>query len=124
MNILFSCLILSFTALALFSTQAATSSHEYSVIGAIIDNTTRAGREAKVSIEMALDDISSKTNQSFHRHIINSQGEPVLAALAGKLYTYIFISSIYDLHIYQVMVLKGSAKQNKHTIFTTNPNHE
>lgn len=86
MNIILSYLILSLSSLALFSQQQATDSHEYSSIGIIIDNTSRAGREAKVSIEMALDDISNKTNQSFVRHIIDSQGEPFLAALAGKLY--------------------------------------
>lgn len=86
MNIIPNYFILSFTALALFSAQqSATSSHEYSIIGAILDNTTRAGREAKVSIDIAFDEFSTKTNQSFVLRIINSSGDPASAALAGKL---------------------------------------
>lgn len=75
-------------ALGLLVTQAATSSGEQSrVIGAILDNTSRAGREAKVSIDMALDDIGNNTNQRFVTHIINSQGKPLLAALQGNIFT-------------------------------------
>lgn len=66
------------------SLKQATSTHV--VIGAVIDNTSRAGMEANVSLQMALDDFSRQTDQSFVLRVINSQGEPAAAALAGKVY--------------------------------------
>lgn len=68
----------------MFSLKQATSTQV--VIGAVIDNTSRAGMEATVSLQMALDDFRRQTNQSFVLRVINSQGEPAMAALAGKLY--------------------------------------
>ena len=55
-------------------------------VGAIIDGTSRAGKEANVSLQIALEDISRKADQRFVLHILNSRGEPALASLLGKLH--------------------------------------
>ncbi|KAK1405104.1 hypothetical protein POM88_004709 [Heracleum sosnowskyi] len=83
MNILLTC-ILS-TVAVLLSLQHTTST--LVIIGAIIDGTSRAGREANVSMQIALDDISRKTNQSFVLRITNSYGKPALAAISAKRLT-------------------------------------
>lgn len=72
------------SVLVLLSLQQATSSRV--VVGAIVDGTSRAGKEASVSLQIALDDISKKTNQSLVLHIANSHGKAALAALSGNLY--------------------------------------
>lgn len=82
MNILLTYILC--TVLVLLSPQHTTSTQV--ILGAIIDGTSRAGREANVSMQIALDDISRKTNQSFVLHITNSYGKPALAALSGKNY--------------------------------------
>uniref|UniRef100_A0A166GXX5 Uncharacterized protein n=1 Tax=Daucus carota subsp. sativus TaxID=79200 RepID=A0A166GXX5_DAUCS len=83
--------------LALFSFQEvngsdidkqATSTHV--VIGAVIDNTSRAGMETNVSLQMTIDDISRQTNPSLVLRMMNSIGEPATAALAGKLLQLFF----------------------------------
>ncbi|KAK1405106.1 Glutamate receptor [Heracleum sosnowskyi] len=81
MNIIYYYIIFCFTFVFIFSLKQATSTQV--VIGAVIDNTSRAGMEANVSLRMALDDISKQTNQSFVLRVINSQGEPAKAALAA-----------------------------------------
>ena len=55
------------------------------IVGVILDGKTRVSKEAKVGIEMALDDFNSKTNQSLvlQLQVRNSQSKPWLAALAG-----------------------------------------
>ncbi|WOG83012.1 hypothetical protein DCAR_0102185 [Daucus carota subsp. sativus] len=67
--------------LFLFSVKQATSTHV--VIGAVIDNTSRAGMETNVSLQMTIDDISRQTNPSLVLRMMNSIGEPATAALAG-----------------------------------------
>lgn len=54
-------------------------------VGVVLDKKTRVGKEAKVGIEMAIDDFNSKTNQSLvlQLQVRNSQSKPWLAALAG-----------------------------------------
>lgn len=69
------------------------------VIGAIVNNSSRIGKEEQVAMEMAVHDFNSYTNQTLVIHIRNSQGKPVTAALAGNhKHTYIYIY-IYDLLI-------------------------
>lgn len=53
-------------------------------IGAIFDETSRPGKEAKVAIEMAIDDFNLVTNQCLILYSRNSQGKPGRAAVAGK----------------------------------------
>lgn len=74
------CYLIFFFAV-LFSLKQAASKQV--VIGAVIDNRSRAGMETDVSLQLALEDISRKTNQTFVLHVVNSQGEPATAALAG-----------------------------------------
>lgn len=72
------------TVLVLLSLQQTTSTQV--VVGAIIDGTSRAGMEANVSLQIALDDISRKADQKLVLHITNSYGKPAMAAPSGKLY--------------------------------------
>ncbi|KAK1371886.1 Lig_chan domain-containing protein/SBP_bac_3 domain-containing protein/ANF_receptor domain-containing protein [Heracleum sosnowskyi] len=53
-------------------------------IGAIFDETSRPGKEAKVAVEMAIDDFSSSTNPYLFLYSRNSQGKPGRAAVAAK----------------------------------------
>lgn len=54
------------------------------VVGAIVDQDSRLGKEEKIAMEMAIKDFYEKTNQRFHLHIVNSQNDPVQAAFAGE----------------------------------------
>ncbi|KAJ0101036.1 hypothetical protein Patl1_04782 [Pistacia atlantica] len=54
------------------------------VVGAIVDQDSRIGKEAKIAMEMAIKDFYEKTNQRFHVRIVNSQNDPVQAAFAAK----------------------------------------
>ncbi|KAL1832184.1 hypothetical protein ACET3Z_001835 [Daucus carota] len=74
--------------LFLFSVKQATSTHV--VIGAVKDNTSRAGMVTNVSLQMTIDDISRQTNPSLVLRMMNSIGEPATAALAGKLLQLFF----------------------------------
>ncbi|WOG98608.1 hypothetical protein DCAR_0417952 [Daucus carota subsp. sativus] len=80
MNMIPSCIFC--TVLVLLSLQQTTSTHV--TVGAVIDGTSRAGKEANVSLQIALEDISRKADQRLVLHIINSRGEPALASLSAK----------------------------------------
>ncbi|KAH7512618.1 hypothetical protein FEM48_Zijuj12G0110000 [Ziziphus jujuba var. spinosa] len=54
------------------------------ILGAIVDNTSRARKEEKVAMKMAIEDFNSSTNQTLILHIINSSGDPLQAALAAR----------------------------------------
>ncbi|XP_054813212.1 glutamate receptor 2.8-like [Prosopis cineraria] len=57
------------------------------IIGAVIDNSSRIGKEKTVAIKMALEDFyhsQNNTNQSFVLHLMNSHGDPPQAALAAR----------------------------------------
>ncbi|KAK1405100.1 Glutamate receptor [Heracleum sosnowskyi] len=70
------------TVLVLLSLHQTTSTQV--VIGVIIDGTSRAGKEANVSLQIALDDITRKTDQRLVLRLTNSHGKPALAALSAK----------------------------------------
>ncbi|KAA8523969.1 hypothetical protein F0562_010600 [Nyssa sinensis] len=85
-------LFFSFIALGLFFPQATASSrdpnkmeinHVNGIIGAIVDNSSRIGKEARVAMEMAINDFN-QANQSLVLQNRNSQGDPVGAVLAAR----------------------------------------
>ncbi|KAI3803509.1 hypothetical protein L1987_31661 [Smallanthus sonchifolius] len=53
-------------------------------IGAILDQTLRPGKEAKVAIELAIQDVNNATNQPSVLYLQNSRGKPIHAAIAAK----------------------------------------
>ncbi|KAL7599493.1 hypothetical protein Lser_V15G25070 [Lactuca serriola] len=53
-------------------------------IGAIFDQTSRPGKEAKVAIEIAIQDFNIKTNQTSVLYLQNSRNKPGQAAIAAK----------------------------------------
>lgn len=53
-------------------------------IGAIVDMSSRIGKEEILAMEMALEDFNSLRNQSFSLVIRDSRSDPNIAALAGK----------------------------------------
>ncbi|KAI3789559.1 hypothetical protein L2E82_02358 [Cichorium intybus] len=53
-------------------------------IGAILDLTSRPGKEAKVAIEIAIQDFNIKTNQTLVLYLQNSRNKPLHAAIAAK----------------------------------------
>ena len=66
------------------STEITKNSHAKRVVGAIIDSTSRIGKEQKVALEMAMEDFCEFSNQSFLLQIEDSHGEPIRAGLAGN----------------------------------------
>ncbi|XP_059661465.1 glutamate receptor 2.9-like [Cornus florida] len=54
------------------------------IIGAIVDYTSRIGKEERVAMEMAIDDFNSLTNQTLTLRVMNSQGETFQAGLAAR----------------------------------------
>ncbi|TXG66812.1 hypothetical protein EZV62_008087 [Acer yangbiense] len=53
-------------------------------VGVIVDQSCRRGKEAKVAMEIAIQDVYHNMNHSFHLHIINSQSNPIHSAFAAK----------------------------------------
>ncbi|KAA8523967.1 hypothetical protein F0562_010602 [Nyssa sinensis] len=58
--------------------------HVKGTVGAIVDYSSRIGKEEKLAMEMAIDDFYNYTNQSLILQLKNSQGDPIKAALAAK----------------------------------------
>ncbi|KAF6175249.1 hypothetical protein GIB67_030467 [Kingdonia uniflora] len=82
----FTLLILLFShAIARESQDAPTTDKDIKVgIGAIVDYTSRFGKEEKVAMEMAIDDFFKCTSQKAVIHIIDSGGDPGRASFAAK----------------------------------------
>ncbi|KAK4851437.1 hypothetical protein QYF36_015175 [Acer negundo] len=53
-------------------------------VGVIVDQSCRRGKEAKVAMDIAIQDVYHKMKYSFHLHIINSQSNPIHSAFAAK----------------------------------------
>ncbi|KAL5803001.1 hypothetical protein ACOSQ4_031306 [Xanthoceras sorbifolium] len=53
-------------------------------VGAIVDQSCRNGKEAKVAMDIAIKDVYHKLNHSFYLHTINSERSPILSAFAAK----------------------------------------
>ncbi|XP_071715075.1 glutamate receptor 2.1-like [Rutidosis leptorrhynchoides] len=53
-------------------------------VGAILDHTSRPGKEAKIAIELAMQEFNIKNNQSAVLYLQNSRNKPVHAAFAAK----------------------------------------
>ncbi|RDX68523.1 Glutamate receptor 2.1, partial [Mucuna pruriens] len=70
--------------IVLGNTATNESSNVKGIIGAILDSSSRIGQEHAVAINLALEDFNQKNNLSFALHIINSQGDPLLAAIAAR----------------------------------------
>lgn len=67
------------------------------IIGVIVDNSSRVGKEDLVAIQMAIEDFCNLQNHSCPAFkFMTSQGQPTQAALAG-MYIYIYINFIYFL---------------------------
>ena len=75
----------------LFLLQASLTTGSITSIGVILDQTSRPGKEAKVAIEIAIQDFNNKSNQPSVLYIHNFKNKPVRAAIAGKLMFKIFI---------------------------------
>ena len=58
-------------------------------IGVILAQTSRPGKETKVSIEIAIQDFNIKTNRSLVLYLQNSLNKPSRAAFAGNLFTFV-----------------------------------
>ncbi|CAB4307806.1 unnamed protein product [Prunus armeniaca] len=52
------------------------------ILGAIVDNSSRIGKEESVAMQIAVEDFFNKNNQRLDLKIRNSQGDPLQAALA------------------------------------------
>ncbi|KAL6283514.1 hypothetical protein ACE6H2_014443 [Prunus campanulata] len=52
------------------------------ILGAIVDNSSRIGKEESVAMQIAVEDFLNKSNRRLDLKIRNSQGDPLQAALA------------------------------------------
>ncbi|GJS65882.1 glutamate receptor 2.8-like protein [Tanacetum coccineum] len=68
----------------LFLLQASLITGSITSIGVILDQTSRPGKEAKVAIEIAIQDFNDKSNQPSVLYIHNSRNKPVRAAISAK----------------------------------------
>lgn len=66
-------------------------------IGAIFDETSRPGKEAKVAMEMVIHDFNAVSDQHLHLHFRNSRGKPVGAALSGNFFIELDLSRSYNI---------------------------
>ncbi|KAF2286081.1 hypothetical protein GH714_010204 [Hevea brasiliensis] len=55
------------------------------IMGAVVDGSSRIGKEQKVAMKMAVRDFNNSNNQSFFLQIQDSQGQPLQAALADQV---------------------------------------
>ena len=77
-------LLLFLSALA-FSYPAQAVKPNEGMIGAIVDNSTRIGKEEAVAMEMAIEDFCNQTSRCLDLLVTNSNGEAAQATLAGIL---------------------------------------
>ncbi|PWA38284.1 Extracellular ligand-binding receptor [Artemisia annua] len=68
----------------LFLLHASLTTGSITSIGVILDQTSRPGKEAKVAIEIAIQDFNNKSNQPSVLYIHNSKNKPVRAAISAK----------------------------------------
>ncbi|KAK1416727.1 hypothetical protein QVD17_25843 [Tagetes erecta] len=61
-----------------------TTEKGFARIGAILDQTSRPGKEAKVAIEIAIQDFNNETDQPAVLYLLNSRSKPIHAAIAAK----------------------------------------
>lgn len=65
-------------------TTTVETDHVRGSIGAIVDDSNRAGKEQKVAMDMAIEDFYDRTNQSYDFHMKICPGQqPYQQALAG-----------------------------------------
>ncbi|KAL6283513.1 hypothetical protein ACE6H2_014442 [Prunus campanulata] len=54
------------------------------ILGAIVDNSSRIGKEESVAMQIAVEDFLNTSNQRLDLRIRNSQGDPLQAAIAAR----------------------------------------
>ena len=82
--------------LMLLLRNASANERAKGIIGAIIDNSSRIGKEQTVAMNLALTDFFSYSNQNFDLQIRNSaQGDPLQAAFAGESQLFIICFSSF-----------------------------
>lgn len=78
-------MISDFLFLQMATAHGKCDDHAKVSIGAIIDYSSRIGKEEKVAMEIAMEDFNSRyPNLHIDLLINSSHGEPIQAALAGK----------------------------------------
>ena len=77
-------------------------------IGVIVDNSSRIGKEEIVAMKLAIHDFNNKSNQQLDFHVRDSQSDPVLTLLSGKLHQSNYLSVIrrkLNLKLYPIINL-------------------
>lgn len=74
-------------------TDTTKDDHFMGILGAIVDTSSRIGKEESVAIQIAVEDFFKKSNHSLVLNIRNSKGEPWQAALAGTFFFLIQLCS-------------------------------
>ncbi|XP_076882529.1 glutamate receptor 2.2-like [Bidens hawaiensis] len=78
------CFLLLQATMATGSLTTTPTARNETGIGAILDLTSRPGKEAKVAFELAIHDLNIKTDQWLALYLKNSPNKPVHAAVAAK----------------------------------------
>ncbi|KAI7750409.1 hypothetical protein M8C21_013426, partial [Ambrosia artemisiifolia] len=78
------CFLLLQPTIATESLTATPKAGNETAIGVILDQTSRPGKEAKVAIELAIQDFNIKTDKPLVLYLKNSLNKPVHAVLAAK----------------------------------------
>ena len=96
------------------------------VIGAIVDNSSRIGKEERLAMKMALEDFYYKFNQSLVLEVRNSQGQPIQAALEGnKIYhTFFFLLNYLDLMLRYETTLSNLISLFNNISVSKQPDHD
>ena len=77
-------------------------------IGVIVDNSSRIGKEEIVAMKLAIHDFNNKSNRQLDLHVRDSQSDPVLTLLSGKLHQSNYLSVIrrkLNLKMYSIINL-------------------
>ena len=77
-------------------------------IGVIVDNSSRIGKEEIVAMKLAIHDFNNKSNRQLDFHVRDSQSDPVLTLLSGKLHQSNYLSVIrrkLNLKMYSIINL-------------------
>ena len=64
------------------------------IIGAIVDKSSRIGKDESVDMKMALEDFYNYYNQRFVLHVRNSRREPIQAAFEGNKHIIFLLAEL------------------------------
>lgn len=77
-----------------FSLQIQNITKDTHVIGSIIDTTSRAGKEVRVVMDIAINDFNTKSGHNYTLYTRNSRGSLIRAVREGKILVMLFMFNL------------------------------